>query len=149
MTEDEMVGWHHQLNEHEFEQTLGDSEGQGSLVCCSAWGCKESDTTEQQQKHCDKRKWRVECEARFLTIIQKIINKTSACVSANSLHSCLTLCDPMNCSLPGSSLHGVLRSRILEWVAVLQGIFPIQGSNPGLLQCRQILYRLSHQGSQR
>ena len=40
-TEDEMVGWHHQLNEHEFEQTLGDSEGQGSLVCCSPRGHKE------------------------------------------------------------------------------------------------------------
>ena len=40
-----MVGWHHQLNGHEFEQTLGNSEGQGSLVCCSPWGCKESDIT--------------------------------------------------------------------------------------------------------
>ena len=38
VTEDEMVGWHHWLNEHEFEQTPGDSEGQGSLVCCSPWG---------------------------------------------------------------------------------------------------------------
>ena len=37
LTEDEMVGWHHQLNGHEFAQTLGDSEGQGSLVCCSPW----------------------------------------------------------------------------------------------------------------
>ena len=45
MTEDEMAGWHHQLNGHEFAQTLGDSEGQGSLVCCSPWGCKKSDTT--------------------------------------------------------------------------------------------------------
>ena len=45
MTEDEMVGWHHRLNEHEFEQTQGDSEEQGSLACCSPWGCKESDTT--------------------------------------------------------------------------------------------------------
>ena len=44
-TEDEMVGWHHRLNGHEFEQTLGDSEGQESLVCCSPWGRKESDTT--------------------------------------------------------------------------------------------------------
>ena len=49
-TEDEMVGWHHQLNGHEFEQTLGDSEGQGRLVCCSSQGYKESDMTEQQQK---------------------------------------------------------------------------------------------------
>ena len=46
VTEDEMVEWHHQLNGHEFKQTLGDSEGQGSLVCCSPWGRKESDTTE-------------------------------------------------------------------------------------------------------
>ena len=43
MTEDEMVGWHHQLDEHEFEQAPGVGDGQGSLVCCSPWGCKESD----------------------------------------------------------------------------------------------------------
>ena len=46
-TENEMVGWHHRLNGHEFEQTLGDCEGQGSLECCSPWGRKESDTTER------------------------------------------------------------------------------------------------------
>ena len=44
MTEDEMVGWHYRLNGHEFEQTPGDSEGQGSLMCCSLQDCKESDT---------------------------------------------------------------------------------------------------------
>ena len=38
-TQDEMVGWHHQLNGHEFEQTWGDSEGQGRQACCSPWGC--------------------------------------------------------------------------------------------------------------
>ena len=42
-----MVGWHHQLSGHELEQTLGDSEGQESLACCSPWGCRESDTTER------------------------------------------------------------------------------------------------------
>ena len=47
MTEDEMIGWHHQLNGHEFEQVPGDGEGQGGLVCCSSWGHKESDVTEQ------------------------------------------------------------------------------------------------------
>ena len=47
MTEDEMVGQHHRLNGHEFEQDLADGEGQGSLVCCSPWGCKELDVTEQ------------------------------------------------------------------------------------------------------
>ena len=48
MTEDEMVGWHHQLNGHEFEKTLGVFDGQGSLACCmqSVGGCKESDMTE-------------------------------------------------------------------------------------------------------
>ena len=46
VTEDEMVRWHLQLNGYEFEQTLGDSEGQGSLASCSSWGCKESNTTE-------------------------------------------------------------------------------------------------------
>ena len=56
MTEDEMVGWHHQLNGHEFEQTPGDGEGQGSLVCCSPWGHKESDTSEplSNNKETDK-----------------------------------------------------------------------------------------------
>ena len=45
MTEDEMVGWHHRLNGHGFEQTPGVGEGQGSLACCSPWGCKESEST--------------------------------------------------------------------------------------------------------
>ena len=51
-SEDEMVGWHHQLNGREFEQTPGDSRGQGSLACCSPGGWKKSDTTEwRQQQH--------------------------------------------------------------------------------------------------
>ena len=50
-TEDKMVGWHHWLNGHEFEQTPGDSEGQGSLVCCSPWDCKELNMTEQLNKN--------------------------------------------------------------------------------------------------
>ena len=47
MTEDEMVGWHHHLSGHESEQAPGDGEGQGSLACCSPWGHKELDMTEQ------------------------------------------------------------------------------------------------------
>ena len=47
MTENEMVGWCHRLSGHEFELTLGDSETHGTLACCSPWGCKESDSTEQ------------------------------------------------------------------------------------------------------
>ena len=59
---------------------------------------------------------------------------------------CLTLCDPM-----GYTGHGILQARILEWVAfsLLQGIFPTQGSSPGLMHCRQILYLLRHQASPR
>jgi len=47
MTEDERVGWHQRLNGHDFEQAPGDGAEQGSLTCCSPWGCKELDTTEQ------------------------------------------------------------------------------------------------------
>ena len=56
--------------------------------------------------------------------------------------SCLTLCDPMNYSPPGSSVHGILQTRILEWVAILfsRGIFSTLGLKPGLPHCRQILY---------
>ena len=51
MTEDEMVGWHQGLNEHEFEQTLGVSEGQRSQVCCSPWGRKKLDIIERLNKN--------------------------------------------------------------------------------------------------
>ena len=56
MTEDEMVGWHHRLNGHESEQMPGDSEGQGSLACCSPWGRRVRNdlATEQQQQSCLK-----------------------------------------------------------------------------------------------
>ena len=47
MTEDEMVGWHHQLIGHEFEQAPGVVDGQGGVACCNPWGCKESDMTER------------------------------------------------------------------------------------------------------
>ena len=60
MTEDEMAGWHHGLNGHEFEQTPGVSEGQGSLACCSPWCLKELDMTERlnnNSKHFLKHKF--------------------------------------------------------------------------------------------
>ena len=62
--------------------------------------------------------------------------------SERHAQSCLTPCDPTDCSLPGSSVHGILQARILEWTVILfsRGIFLTQGSNPGLLHCRQILY---------
>ena len=51
MTEDQIVGWHHRLNRHEFEQTLRNSEGLLSLACCSPWSCKESDIAELLNNH--------------------------------------------------------------------------------------------------
>ena len=51
MTEEEMAGWHHRLNGHEFEQIQGDSEGQGRLRCCNPLGHKESDMSEQLNKY--------------------------------------------------------------------------------------------------
>ena len=62
---------------------------------------------------------------------------------------CPTLCDPMDCSLPGSSVHGIFQARILEWAPIpfSRESFPTHGWNPGLLECPRILYSLSHQGS--
>ena len=63
--------------------------------------------------------------------------------------SCLTLCNPMDCSPPDSSAYGILQARILEWAAIpfSRGIFLTQGLKPGFLHWKQILYHLSHQGS--
>ena len=71
VTEDKMVGWHHRLNGHEFEQTPGDGEGQGSLACCSPWVRKESDTTERLNK---KRR-----KIRGLRLIAHLAFYTSHC----------------------------------------------------------------------
>ena len=61
--------------------------------------------------------------------------------------SCPTLCDPMDHSPPGPTDHEILQARILDSYSLLPGLFLTQGSNPGPLHCRQILYHLSHQGS--
>ena len=68
---------------------------------------------------------------------------------AKSLQLCPTLCDPVDCGLPGSSVHGILQARILEWVAMpfLQGIFPTQGSNSHLMHWKADSLLLSHQGN--
>ena len=80
VTEGEMVGWPHQLNGYELEQTLRDSKGQGGLACCSSWGCKESDTTESLYNN---------NVFQFSSVAQ----------------SCLTLCDAMDCTMPGFHVH--------------------------------------------
>ena len=70
---------------------------------------------------------------------------STVCVLA--AQSCLTLCDPMDWSLPGFSVHGILQDTGVGSHAPLQGIFPTQGSNPGLPHGRQVRYSLSHQAS--
>ena len=69
-----------------------------------------------------------------------------ALVKVKVAQSCLTLCDPMDCGLPGSSVHGISQARILEWVAIIffQGIFPTQESNPRLLHWQVDSLPLSH-----
>ena len=62
MTDDEMVEWHHQLNGDEFEQSLGDGEGHGGLMCCSPWGHKESETTVTEQKKKKKQQQGSKCD---------------------------------------------------------------------------------------
>ena len=70
MTEDKMVGWHHQLNRHEFEQAPGVGDGQASLVCCSPWGHKELDMTEwlnwTDPQEDTRTSWKLSRERQFL-----------------------------------------------------------------------------------
>ena len=72
----------------------------------------------------------------------------SELLTSEVAQSCPTLCDPMDCSLPGSSIHGIFPAKTtgVGCHFLLQGIFPTQGSNLGLPHCRQMLYRLNHQG---
>ena len=108
-------------------------------------------------KQWDRKMKRWQCSCRlFEPGAIPSLDSFQAPSEAAALHSFLCmlvaqscLCDFLDCSSPGSSVHRVLQARILEWVAIsfLQGIFPTQGSNLGLLHCRQILYYLRHQGS--
>ena len=87
-----MIGWHHRLNGHEFEQTPGDSEGQGSLACCSPWGCKELDTTVRLNNNS------VSCliDNETPTRWKKLI------MIGNFQNLLKTLYDPMKCSCQAS-----------------------------------------------
>ena len=73
-----------------------------------------------------------------------LLLKYSICVLV--AQSCLTLCDPKDCRLRGSSVHGIFQARILVWVAIYcsRGSFQLRDQTPGLLHCRQMLYRLSY-----
>ena len=102
-----MVGWHHRLNRQEFEQTLGDSEGQGSLVCCSLWGLKEL------RHNIELNNNRKETGALSFSWLCSVLF-----CEGEVAQSYLTLCDPVDCSLPGFSIYGILQARILEWFTI-------------------------------
>ena len=151
MTEDEIIGWHHHVNGHEFEQALRVSDGQGSLACCSPWGHKELDTTE----------WLNWTDGGMIIILNynRKLRMTISDASRASgglkdlcpfLCVCVSRLVVSNCLQP----HGLEPTRLLcPWNSpgentrmschfLLQGIFLTQGSNLGLLHCRQILYHL-------
>ena len=92
MTEDKKVGWLHRLYRHEFEQAPGVDDGQGGLT---GFGPKKSDKESERSG----RSFQVSAAAK-------------------SLQSCPNLCDPIDSSPPGSSVHGILQARTLEWVAI-------------------------------
>ena len=81
--------------------------------------------------------------------ISLVVTTKNIWVCAKSFHSCLTLYDPVDCSPPGSSIHGILQAKLLEWIAIpfTRGIFLTQGSNPSLSHFRQIVSSLSHEGN--
>ena len=91
----------------------------------------------------------IDLEIMLSEVSQK--KKDKCHMKANVAQLCLTLCDPMDCSPPGASVHGDSPGRItgVGCHALLQGIFPTQESKPNLPHCRQILYHLSHQRSSR
>ena len=124
----------------------GESQGRWSLMGCSLWGCTESDTTEVTAAsaapfHCLP-------YVLYLFIWEWAFRLSPVCLVTQL---CLTLCDPKDCSPPASAVHGDSsgKNNGVGCHALLKGIFPTQGSNPGLAHCRQILYHLSHQGSPR
>ena len=143
-----MVGWHHWLkpNGHVFGWTPGVDDGQGGLACCSPWGRKESDMTEQINwtELNDLLKAELEC-VHLLTsqghIYMHVYLHMCILIVVVVLvaQSCPILRDPMDYSPPGSSVHGILQARMLERVAI-----PFSNS---LLHFRQILYLLSYQRS--
>ena len=111
--EDEMVGWHHWLNGHEFEQTLGDNKVQGRLACCSSWVAKS-------------RTW-----------LSNWATTTIIMMFSSVTQSCPTLCDPMNRSTPGLPVHHQLlefTQTHVHWVGdAIQPSHPLSSPFPPTL----------------
>ena len=110
-----MVGWHHQLDGHEFEQAPGDVGGQGSLVCCNPWGLKESDTTEQLNNNSKR-------NIQFSSVTQSFL-------FLNSLHEVAKVLG-FQLYISSSSEHPGLVSFSMDWLDLLA----VQGTLKSLLQ---------------
>ena len=106
-SENEMARQHHWCNEHELVWTPGNGEGQEDLECCSLRGYKEPLNTTNNNKY--SYGWCTLLKGRNLHNTVRQLK-----VKVKSPQSCLTLCDLMDCSLPGSPFHGILQARILE-----------------------------------
>ena len=130
-----MAEWHHWLNRHEFEQAPGDGEEQGSLACCSPWHHKELNTTERLNNNNKHSKEYIMVSSWFFTLKYILVIWFYQYREMVLIHfygytvfywehvcsgaqSCLTLCNLMNCSLPGFFVRGIFQARILEWVAI-------------------------------
>ena len=111
-----------------------------SCLLCSSQAEKSINSFSHRKSVSSGRPWGI--------CLQSLISAEGSLLSLVA-QSCPALCDPMDCSPPGSCVHGDSPSKNtgMGCQALLQGIFPIQGSNPGLPHCRRILYHLSHQGS--
>ena len=141
MTEDEMVGWYHWLNRHEFEQALGVGDGQASLACCSPWVV-------------DRQAWRAAVHGLWSqTRLRDWTDWTelfTLCCCAYLLPLCPTL---RACGLQPTRLlcpwDSPCKNIGVGCHPLHQGIFLTQGANPGLPRCRWPIYHLSHQGSPR
>ena len=132
-TENEAVGWHDRLDGHKCGQAPGVGWWTGRPGVLQSMGL-------QRVGH----NWATELNWTERLVLDRDFVENAMCLVTQS---CPTLCDPMDCSPPGCSVHGDSPGKDtgVSCHALLQGIFPIQGLNPGLLHCRQILYQLSHQ----
>ena len=114
-----------------------------SSSLCSSWGFQKS-CSETKSNHITPQCFPIVYRIKYK--LWGLVHQTFHEVIVTQ--SCPILCDPMECSPPGSSVHGILQARIMEWVPIpFSRIFLTQGSNPSLLHCRHILHSLSHHGS--
>ena len=108
-TQVQFLGWERSPGRRKWKPTPGESHGQRSLAGYSPWGSKESDMTEQPTLSLHT----------FITGRLNQMNvQINAAAAAKSLQSCPILSDPMDCSPPGSSIHGIFQARVLEWGAI-------------------------------